>query len=74
MSKDVLGGSQYVFRLAEIHSIIGNQDNAIDKLDLLLSMPSEVTVAFLKIDSMFDPVRENPRFQQMIQKYSEKTD
>ena len=72
MSKDVLGGSHYVFRLAEIYSIIGNQDDAIDQLDLLLSMPSEISVAFLKIDSMFDPVRENPRFQQMIQKYSEK--
>lgn len=73
MSKDVLGGSQYVFRLAEIYSIIGNQDNAIDQLDLLLSMPSEISVAFLKIDSMFDPIRDNPRYQKMIQKYSEKT-
>jgi serine/threonine protein kinase/tetratricopeptide (TPR) repeat protein len=72
MSKDVLGGADYVFRLAEIYSIIGDQDDAIDQLDLLLSMPSELSVAYLKIDSMFDPVRENPRFQQMIQKYSEK--
>jgi hypothetical protein len=58
--------------LAEIYTIIGNQDDAIDQLELLLSMPSEVSVAYLKIDSMFDPLRDNPRFQKMIQKYSKK--
>jgi tetratricopeptide (TPR) repeat protein len=72
MSKDVLGGAHYVFRLAEIYSIIGKQDDAINQLDLLLSIPSEVSVAFLIIDSMFDPLRDNPRFQKMIQKYSKK--
>jgi len=72
LSKDVLGGAPYVFRLAEIYTIIGNQDDAIDQLELLLSMPSEVSVAYLKIDSMFDPLRDNPRFQKMIQKYSKK--
>lgn len=72
ISKDVLGGAPYVFRLAEIYCIIGNQDDAIDQLEILLSIPSQVSAAYLKTDSMFDSVRENPRFQAMIQKYSEK--
>lgn len=70
--KDVLGATYYVFRLAEIFAIVGKEEDAIDQLELLLSMSSLVSVAYLKIDSMFDPVRDNPRFQKMIQKYSEK--
>jgi hypothetical protein len=35
----------------------------------LLSRPSEVTVAFLKLNPTFDGLRDDPAFQQLLSKH-----
>lgn len=71
-SKDAFDGPKTTKDVAEIHSLLGDADQAIDMLDGLLSRPSPVTVATLKINPIWDPLRNNPRFQALLTKYGAK--
>jgi len=68
-SKDAFGGPEITVGLAEIHTILGDNDQAIQILDGLLSRPSAVTVEALKINPIWDRLRADPRFQALLQKY-----
>lgn len=70
MSKEAWRGSYRVRDLAIINAMIGEQDAAIKLLEKLLDSPSEISVASLKIDPTWDPLRDNPKFQKLLQKYS----
>ena len=71
VSKDAVGGALYIEGLAYIYVIVGEYDLAIDKLEYLLSIPSFTTVPMLKLDPGWDPLRKNPRFQKLLEKYSQ---
>jgi serine/threonine protein kinase/tetratricopeptide (TPR) repeat protein len=70
ISKDAFQGPDYVQRLAEIYAIVGEYEAAIDQLEILFSVPSRISVHSLRLDPMWDPLRYNPRFQQLLDKYS----
>jgi TolB-like protein/Tfp pilus assembly protein PilF len=71
-SKDAFGGPEIATGVAEVHAILGENDRAIEILDGLLNRPSAVTVQGLKINPIWDPLRSDPRFQALIDKYSAK--
>jgi predicted Zn-dependent protease len=58
--------------LARVLAMIGNQNEAIDELDFLLSHPSEMSTPLLRLDPRWDPLRSNPRFQALLTKYGNK--
>ncbi len=60
--------------LASIYSLVGEYDRAIEQLDYLLSVPSEVSVPLLEIWPDFAPMRELPRFQALLKKYEAKSE
>ena len=67
VSKDALAGPEYVFYLAEIYAVVGEYEEAINRLDYLLSIPSvTVSVPLLRLDPMWDSLRDHPRFQQLV--------
>jgi len=66
---DAFDGPKLTESLAEIYCIVGEQDKAIDLLDHLLSRPSFVTVASLKVLPMWDWLRQNPRFNELLKKH-----
>jgi len=66
---DAFDGPKLTEALAEIYCIVGEQDKAIDLLDHLLSRPSFVTVAGLKVLPMWDWLRHNPRFNELLKKH-----
>ncbi|MEY2555146.1 MAG: hypothetical protein QOF93_290 [Verrucomicrobiota bacterium] len=71
-TKDAFEGPQITQTLAEIYAIFGDAAGAISVLDGLLQRPSPVTVAVLKINPIWDPIRKDPRFQTLIDKYGAK--
>jgi serine/threonine-protein kinase len=52
--------------LAQIRARFGDRDAAIGALPHLLEVPAGTTVALLRLDPMWDPLRADPRFQKLI--------
>jgi TolB-like protein len=69
-SKDAFGGPEITAGVAEVHAILGNNAQAIEILDGLLNRPSSVTVQILKVNPIWDPLRNDPDFQALLTKYS----
>ena len=49
--------------------MVGDHDRAIDQLDDLLSDPSWVSVRFLETDPTWNPLRDDPEFQEMLRRH-----
>ncbi len=71
-SKDAFDGPQITQSAAEIHAIFGDAADAVALLDGLLQRPSAVTVATLKLNPVWDPIRKDSRFQALLEKYGAK--
>ena len=52
--------------LMAIYILTGNYDMAMDKIEFLISTPSELSVGELMLDPIFDNLRNLPRFQKII--------
>jgi TolB-like protein/Flp pilus assembly protein TadD len=72
-SEDAFDGPQITTVLAQIYAWTGKFDEAFQLLDHLLVAPNGLTVPMLKLDPTWDPLRKDPRFQALIDKYSPKT-
>ena len=59
--------------MAEVCGIVGENGRAIELLNGLLGRPSGVTVPILKLSPAWDPLRNDPRFEALLDKYSAKT-
>jgi TolB-like protein/Tfp pilus assembly protein PilF len=68
-SVDAFQGPDMTQRLAEVYACVGEPEKAIDLLDGLLAKPSPVTVAILKVIPIWDHLRDNPRFIELLKKY-----
>jgi TolB-like protein/Flp pilus assembly protein TadD len=69
-SKDAVDGPKTTAALAEIYAWVGEHDEALRLLDHLLTVPNGLTVPLLKLDPVWDPLRKDPRFQALIDKYA----
>jgi TolB-like protein/Flp pilus assembly protein TadD len=69
-SQDAFVGPQATCALAEIYAWVGKDDEALRLLDHLLNVPGGLTVPTVKLDPVWDPIRKDPRFQALIDKYS----
>jgi tetratricopeptide (TPR) repeat protein len=66
MATAVMGGAAEVFAKA------GDSTAALELLELLLAMPAgrEVSVPLLRVDPAFDPLRTDPRFDQLLKRFT----
>ena len=68
IEKDALAGPNFQAGLAQIEARAGAPEEAVKRLRHLLSIPAggEVSIARLKIDPVWDPIRNRPDFQQLL--------
>jgi len=66
VKSDALKGVIKEQDLMEIYIFTGNYDQALNKIEYLLSIPSWLSVGKLMIDPIFDNLRSLPRFQKII--------
>jgi len=78
VSKDHVSGPYYIAYLARIYSLCGEGEQAIGQIEYLMSIPfggfwplaNDLTVTTLRLDPIWDPIRQHPRFQQLLKKYA----
>jgi tetratricopeptide (TPR) repeat protein len=68
-SVDAFDGPMATQTLAEVYVTVGEYDKALALVDGLLSRPGQLTVALLKIHPLWDPIRDNPRFIELLKKH-----
>src|SRR5437879_1150042 len=74
IEKDAVWGPIPIEILARVSARMGEPDRAIAALQKLLSIPYDgalaqnvpLTPALLRLDPMFDPLRNDPRFQKLV--------
>jgi hypothetical protein len=67
IEKDAVSGSTQLDILARVCAHVGERERAIATSQKLLSIPSALTPALLRLDPMFDPLRNDPRFQKLCE-------
>ena len=66
VEKEAWRGSFRLIDLAKIYMMTGDQEKAVDLLERLLSIPSELSAVYLKNDPSWIPLRTNKRFQKLV--------
>ena len=74
MEREAWRGGDLVIDAARILTRVGDAEAAIDRLEQMLSVPSELTPTGLRLDPTWDPLRDHPRFQALLEKYSEENE
>jgi len=72
-SKDAFFGPKITGSVAEVYAILGDNVHAIEILEGLLNRPSWIAVEGLKVDPVWDPLRNDPRFEALLNKYGRKS-
>ena len=67
-AKDAVDGPTYEENLASVEAMVGDKNRAIPRLQRLLEIPYTncLTPALLRLDPKWDSLRDDPRFQKLI--------
>lgn len=67
MSREAWRGGNRVIDHARILTRVGEAEAAIDRLERMLSVPSELSITGLRLDPAWDPLRDHPRFKALLE-------
>jgi serine/threonine-protein kinase len=71
VTRDAVQGPEGLEALARVYVMIGDYEAAAEQLEALLSVPSYYSVPLLRMDPVWDPLREHPSFQALMEEYAE---
>jgi serine/threonine-protein kinase len=71
VSRDVVRGGSYLAQLAMAEAQVGEKESALSHIEQLLAIPvgHVLSVASLRLDPRWDPLRDDPRFTALLEKY-----
>lgn len=69
LTRDAFYGLSYLQDMAIIYTLLGDQEEALDQLEQLLTIPSWFSPSWLRIDIRFASLSDNPRFRNLIQSH-----
>ena len=72
ISKDSINGALIVGYLGVIYAWLGEKDLAIEQIEKATSVPSFWTYGNLRLHPYWDPVRDDPRFQKILESLAPK--
>ncbi len=67
--EDAYDGRLVAEQRARILAQAGGVDTALDEIEQLLAGPGFLSVPRLRLDPRWDPIREHPRFQRLLEQY-----
>jgi serine/threonine protein kinase/tetratricopeptide (TPR) repeat protein len=67
-SQELFDALFLVASLAEVRMVFNEYDLAIDRLEELLHLPGFVSVPYLRVDPLWIPLHDHPRFQQLLRR------
>ena len=67
VSRDAVVGPYLVLSLAEINVRCGKYEAAIDQIETLLLVPSDMSPGLLRADPIWEPIRSNNRFRRLAE-------
>jgi Flp pilus assembly protein TadD len=65
-SVDAVAGPMCEIRLAQVLAMTGDRDGAFDKLGKLVKLPFGLNYGDLKLNPMWDDLRDDPRFDRIL--------
>jgi len=66
ISKDIYDGALVLEGLAQVYTWTGDRDRAIELVQKLVTMPSYINYARLKLHPLWSPLRSDPRFEKIV--------
>ena len=67
ISEDAVDGADACESMAQIFTMLGELDSAIDRIEMLLSVPSLMSVERLRLDPIWEPLREEERYRRLFE-------
>jgi hypothetical protein len=66
LRSDAVRGATNLELIADAETLVGANDEALASLRQLLKIPSKISAASLRLDPWFGPLRQDPRFKQLV--------
>jgi serine/threonine protein kinase/tetratricopeptide (TPR) repeat protein len=66
ITKEAMRGYYRATDLARIYVMVGDLDLAIDQIESLLSRPGGLSIPLLRLDLVWAPLHEHPRFKKLL--------
>jgi len=69
LTMEAYRGAYAIESLARVYAMIGDRDAAVQRLATLLSTPSHISAALLRVDPRWDPLRGHRGFEELVRQH-----